>query len=356
MSFLSKTILLGAVAGALGLFDVVLSAQEHDAVAPVSRDGDWWTQRHERFNRSVAERGSEVELVFIGDSITQGWEGSGAAVWNAYYEDRHALNLGIGGDRTQHVLWRLANGNLEGLSPKLAVVMIGTNNSGSERNSASEIVDGVEAIVASLRERVPDCRILLLGIFPRGAEFNDQRGQIAQVNQVLSRFPKEFSQVRYVDIGGEFLNVDGEIPKALMPDFLHLSRAGYGLWAAAIEDHVAEALGTNPREFEPAAVEGDWVFEMQGPDGLVQMRLDIERDGALLKGAISMGPDRSMEIRNGSIYRDLLSFEIERERPDGGSMKYRLVGEVDGDSIQGNVEATFDDQSVNSEWTARRSE
>ena len=117
--------------------------QTHDAIQPVPRDGRWM-KRHESMNSRVAE--GNVDLVFIGDSITQGWEGRGKAVWAEYYGDRNAVNLGIGGDRTQHVIWRLQNGNLKDIHPKAAVIMIGTNNSGDD--TAEQIAEAQEAAAA----------------------------------------------------------------------------------------------------------------------------------------------------------------------------------------------------------------
>ena len=102
-------------------------AQENDAIKPVPRDANWM-KRHDSFNARIKQ--GNVDLLFIGDSITQGWEGAGKAAWSEKYGKRNAVNLGIGGDRTQHVLWRLDNGNIDGIKPKLAVLMIGTNNSG----------------------------------------------------------------------------------------------------------------------------------------------------------------------------------------------------------------------------------
>ena len=139
----------------------------HSAINPAPRDGDWWQQRAEKLNQSVKDT-PDAQLVFIGDSITQGWEGSGAKIWKERYAPRKAVNLGIGGDRTQHVLWRLDNGNLENIRPKAAVVMIGTNNSNGIDNTAGQIIEGVTAIVQRLRKGVPDTKVLLLGIFPRG--------------------------------------------------------------------------------------------------------------------------------------------------------------------------------------------
>jgi len=110
----------------------------HSALEPAPRNEQGWKDRHASINKKAAEAGKKCELVFIGDSITQGWEGEGKKVWADHYTKYHAVNLGIGGDRTQHVLWRLENGNLEGLSPKAAVVMIGTNNSGHCRKAPAK--------------------------------------------------------------------------------------------------------------------------------------------------------------------------------------------------------------------------
>ena len=154
-------------------FAVSLFAEKkdlHSALEPVPRQGGWM-KRHESFNKRVAQ--GKVDLVLIGDSITQGWEGRGKKVWKTHYGKRNAVNLGIGGDRTQHVIWRLDNGNLKGIAPKAAVVMIGTNNAGS--NKPKEIADGVAAITKQLQTKLPKTQVLLLAIFPRGANKDDGR-------------------------------------------------------------------------------------------------------------------------------------------------------------------------------------
>ena len=218
--------------------DTRFGGPSHSAVIPVPRQGRW-VERHESFNERV--RQGNVDLIFVGDSITQGWERAGREVWAKYYGSRNAVNLGIGGDRTQHVLWRLDHGNVDGISPKVAVVMIGTNNSGGNRNSASEMVDGVTAVVETLRAKLPETRVVLLGIFPRGERFNEQRGKILQVNQTIRKLDDgEF--VFYLDIGHHFLNRDGSLGGEIMPDFLHLSPKGYEIWAASIEKVVAQLL------------------------------------------------------------------------------------------------------------------
>ena len=211
----------------------------HSAVNPAPRSGGWMN-RHESFNQRVAK--SNVDLIFIGDSITHGWEGKGKAVWEKYYTKRNAVNLGIGGDRTEHVLWRLDNGNIKNINPKVAVVMIGTNNSGNGRNSAEEMIDGVTAVIEKLRTKLPKTKILLLDIFPRGQSINAQRGKILQVNQVLSRLDSR-PHVTFLRIGQNFVSPDGSIAKDIMPDFLHLTPNGYEIWAKSIEPTLARLMG-----------------------------------------------------------------------------------------------------------------
>ncbi len=209
------------------------------ATVPVPREGDWM-KRHESMNARVKQ--GNVDLIFIGDSITQGWEGAGKEVWEKYYAKRNAVNLGIGGDRTQHVLWRLDHGNIENIKPKAAVIMIGTNNSNYEDNTVAEIAEGVTAIVHKLRQTLPDTKIMLLAIFPRGERPNPQRGKILEVNQILNRL-HDGEHVWFVDFGYKFVDDSGVIPKSLMPDSLHLSPEGYEIWARAIEPKLVKLLG-----------------------------------------------------------------------------------------------------------------
>lgn len=216
------------------------SGQEakHSAVTPAPRTGNWM-KRHESFNARVKQ--GNVDLLFIGDSITQGWEGAGRKIWTEFYGKRNAVNLGIGGDRTQHVLWRLENGNIEGVSPKLAVLMIGTNNSGD--NSSQEIAEGVKAIVDKLRAELPETKVLVLAIFPRGADSNDPRRKVNEgANEQIAKLA-DGKNVYYLDIGPEFLEDDGALSKEIMPDLLHLSERGYRIWAESIEPQVAELMG-----------------------------------------------------------------------------------------------------------------
>lgn len=214
------------------------------AIVPAERTGGA-ARRFEELNTRVQAAQGQVDLVFIGDSITQGWEGNGKQVWAKYYGQRRTLNLGISGDRTEHLLWRFDHGNLDGIKPKAAVVMIGTNNSGKGRNTPAEILAGVTAVVRRLREKLPDTRVLLLGIFPRGADFNDQRGDLLQVNQALRKLANG-DTICFLDFGDQLIEADGRISKAIMPDYLHLSPHGYEIWAAAIEPQLSQWLGGQP--------------------------------------------------------------------------------------------------------------
>jgi beta-glucosidase len=205
-----------------------------DTVVPLSRD----VPRHHKINERAKQ--GDVDLLFIGDSITQGWEGSGKEVWKMRYEPRKAMNAGIGGDRTQHVLWRLDNGNIDGLSPKLAVLMIGTNNFGT--NTAEDIALGIKAIVTKLRTKLPKTKVLVLAVFPRGEQPDDPlRKKMAAINAVIKDIG-DGKMIHYLDINDKLLNEDGRQNRELMPDFVHLTARAYQIWGEAIEPKVAELM------------------------------------------------------------------------------------------------------------------
>ena len=224
--------------GILVSLSIIAAEKQHSAVKPVPRGGGWM-KRHNSFNTRVAK--GNVDLVFIGDSITQGWEGKGRGVWAKFYGKRNTVNLGIGGDRTQHVIWRLDNGNLKDITPKAAVIMIGTNNSGS--NSSKEIAEGVGVIVKQIQTKSPKTKILLLGVFPRGTNNADKRRKVNEgANAIFSKLANGKS-VHYLDIGPKFLQKDGTLTKEIMPDLLHLSEKGYTIWAESIESQLEKLLG-----------------------------------------------------------------------------------------------------------------
>jgi lysophospholipase L1-like esterase len=212
--------------------DKAETKRENTAIKPARKD----PKRHEGFV-ALAKKGN-IDVLFLGDSITDGWRRQ--AAWKKHFEPLKAANFGIGGDRTQHVLWRLQNGELEGIKPKVAVVMIGTNNLGS--NTAEEIAEGNKAIVEEIHKKSPDTKVLLLGIFPRSPKATDKvRDKIKDINAIIAKLGKE-KNVRYLDIGDKFLEKDGSLSKDIMPDYLHLSAKGYQIWADAIEPTVKEML------------------------------------------------------------------------------------------------------------------
>ncbi|MHC4119113.1 MAG: GDSL-type esterase/lipase family protein [Planctomycetota bacterium] len=230
----------------LMLSSQVLAAggEKHTAVEPAHRHS-WWTLRNDAVNERVKQ--GSVDLLMIGDSITHGWEGGGKKYWENYYAPRNAVNMGFSGDRTQHVLWRLEHGHLEGISPKLAVLMIGTNNSNGKDNTAEEIADGIIAICRKLRAECPRMKILILAIFPRGPEPSDQRQKNAKASQLASKIA-DGKTIHYLNINGKFLTKDLFLSKRVMPDYLHPNEAGYKIWAEAIEPKVAELMGEKTRK------------------------------------------------------------------------------------------------------------
>jgi lysophospholipase L1-like esterase len=216
---------------AVGLFAMGFSsiacAQGPETVVPEPRTGPWM-DLHQRLVKRAQQ--GHVDLLFLGDSITQGWNNN--EVWQRHYGPRNAANFGIGGDRTQHVLWRIQNGELDGIEPKVVVLMIGTNNADSA--TAEEIAQGITAIVHELRRRLPKARILLLGVFPRRDKPEAIQENLTAVNAKIAGLD-DGSHVKFLDIGKAFQNKDGTISPEIMPDQLHLSRKGYRIWADAME-------------------------------------------------------------------------------------------------------------------------
>ncbi len=227
-----------AILASLSLAGLAQVVSKNSATDPAPRPDKGWQDRHSKFVERIKK--GDADLLFIGDSITQGWEGSGKGVWAEEFESKKAVNLGIGGDRTQHVLWRLENGEIDGIAPKAAVVMIGTNNLGANTNE--EIVAGITSIVKKLNDKLPKTKVLLLGIFPRGEKAdNPLRTRIMAINAEIAKLNNKKS-VFYKNIGGQFLAEDGSLPKATMPDFLHLSSDAYETWADAIEDDLEDLM------------------------------------------------------------------------------------------------------------------
>jgi alkaline phosphatase D len=226
------------------LFQVELGSgalASNAAVVPAAREPG---PAAERTNTVLARaKSAKYDLVFLGDSITEGWETAGKDVWAEHYGKRKAVALGVGGDRTQHVLWRLDHGQLEGMDPKLVVVMIGTNNSNGKEHTSAEIAQGIEAVVRSVRAKAPKAKVLLLAVFPRGEKPSEQRAKNDEASHLAADAVADGKDVVFLDISNAFLGKDKMLSKEVMPDYLHPNAKGYEIWAGAIEPKVKEMLG-----------------------------------------------------------------------------------------------------------------
>lgn len=260
---------------ALGLLTSLLAAGEKGAGNPAAQKLNRDIPRHHDFLKRVELSKGAGDVIFLGDSITHGWEGQKA--WQEHFGAFKPVNLGIGGDQTGHVLWRITDGHeIDQLSPKAAVIMIGTNNG----HSAQQIAGGIKAIIDELQRQKPSIKILVLGVFPRGSSgdaersleqitasitpineelkkekpdlkrlnalvrnLEQQRGtipaaklskKIGEINAIVAKFD-DGKTVFFKDIGKEFLTESGGLSGEIMPDYLHLSAKGYDLWGKAIK-------------------------------------------------------------------------------------------------------------------------
>lgn len=219
---------------------LTIDLPQHSATVPAERlDQQWWEQRHAGVLDQVDD--TDPDIVLIGDSITHGWDRQ-MDIWNAHFGDYDMVNMGFSGDRTQHVLWRFDHGEIDGISPEAAMIMIGTNNSNRADNTAQEIGDGIVAICATLRARLPETQLLLLAVFPRGETPSDQRVKNDTASAIAAQFAESDPMIHYLDISSAFLTDDGTLPVEVMPDLLHPNGRGYSIWAAAVEEKLNELL------------------------------------------------------------------------------------------------------------------
>ncbi len=202
----------------------------------------WFRPKHQD-NLQVAKQG-DIEVLFMGDSITDFWRNSdganaGKPVMDKYFGDLKIANFGIAGDTTQGVLYRLQNGEGQGFSPKAVMLMIGTNN--TAQNNADEIAEGIGAVVLELQKDFPKAKILLLAVFPRSTPGDPVRDTIDNINKKISKL-HDGNKVYYMDIGDKFLDEKGFIPKDVMGDALHPTTKGYEIWAQAVKEKLYSLL------------------------------------------------------------------------------------------------------------------
>jgi len=207
----------------------------NSATRPVPGDVRWFGRMHAEYLKQTKTR--KFDLCFLGDSITQGWPGD---MFAKYYGKYNAVNFGIGGDRTENVLWRLNQGELQGTSPKLVVLLIGICNTG--RNTPEEIAVGVATVVKTLRVMLPQTKILLLGLFP--CKENAARAKAEAVNQFLAKLDgKSNGMIKYLDIGSKFLDKDGKLLNDVLRDDVHPNRKGYTIWGDAVAPIITKMMG-----------------------------------------------------------------------------------------------------------------
>lgn len=219
-------------------------------LVPVTQDRSWpqydWGKRHAL--TSAAVKRQQPQILFVGDSLIHFFGGEkfdrqalrGQAVWDEYYAPRHAGNLGCGWDKTENVLWRLQHGAVDNVTPKVVVLMIGTNNVPTA-DTAPDITAGITAVVAELHLRLPTSSILLLGILPQSEKPGWKRDKITEVNRSIAKL-NGTQNVTFLDIGPAFLTPDGLIKADLMPGFLHPNEKGYRAWAEAMEPTLKKLL------------------------------------------------------------------------------------------------------------------
>ncbi len=222
-----------------------------DASAPIPKTGNArFFELHEKF--LARAKAGPIGVLFLGDSITEGW-GNAPHIWERYYGKLEPANFGIGGDQTQHVIWRIENGELDGIHPKVVVFMLGTNNTGA--HTGAQIAAADRKIVDLIKAKLPETKILFLAIFPRGPRKNkegvvtydavlDAQKRMAAITAANADLAKldDGKTIRFLDINARFMGNDGTIPYVLMPDQLHPNAAGYQLWAEAMDPLLKEML------------------------------------------------------------------------------------------------------------------
>jgi beta-glucosidase len=215
--------------------------------APVAESWsiEWWMPRHEKKLQELHQliaAGHSPELVFIGDSITEGWEKSGREVWQRHYGAYHPLNLGYGGDLTENVLWRLQHGEIDGIAPKAVVLMIGTNNTGHRAEDPQTTAAGIKRLVDEIRQRLPAAQVLLLAVFPRDEKPDGHARQINErVNAVIAGHA-DGRHVHFLNINAALTQPDGTLSKDVMPDLLHPNEKGYAIWQREMDPLLQKLL------------------------------------------------------------------------------------------------------------------
>ncbi len=201
----------------------------------------WWKQRWDEKNKEAGTpEAQKAKIVFLGDSITQGFEDKGKESWNKHFAPLGALNWGYSGDRTEHLIWRLQNGDIQRINPQAAVILMGTNNTGQTQRPAEETVGAIKRTLDDLAWKWPNTKIILMSVFPRGETQEDPLRKLnSQINEQVKSLA-DGKRVHLLDINEQFLDDAGNLSKDIFPDLLHLAPAAYDTWATAVSAKLKE--------------------------------------------------------------------------------------------------------------------
>ncbi|MFB1034411.1 MAG: GDSL-type esterase/lipase family protein [Sinobacterium sp.] len=208
------------------------------SVIPTKRTEDWWQLRHQQKLTELREINEPIDILFLGDSITHAWEVEGDKYWQQHFVHRRVFNLGFAGDRTEHLLWRLQDSELERLSPQWIVLLIGTNNAGHRLDAPEDIAAGIQTILEELRLLLPASKILLMAIFPRSRNTNKPMRQRVDVSNALIKTFTDGKRIHWLDINSQFLTAHGILLESVMPDLLHPNATQYHKWGNAILSYI----------------------------------------------------------------------------------------------------------------------
>ena len=208
------------------------------SIIPTKRTEDWWLARHKQKLTALKAIDQPIDMLFLGDSITHAWEVEGESAWQRYFSHYSVVNLGFAGDRTEHLLWRIRNGEVAQLSTKWIVLLIGTNNAGHRLDAPEDIAAGIQTILEELRPQLPASKILLMAIFPRSRNTNKPMRQRVDVSNALIKTFTDGKHIHWLDINRQFLTVDGVLLESVMPDLLHPNATQYHKWGHAILSYV----------------------------------------------------------------------------------------------------------------------
>ncbi len=224
--------------------NTISEIDENPAALSVKGEGEWWMERHQNILSKLAK---DPELILIGNSIFHSLDNENRQeVWQKYIDQYQTVNMGFSGDRTENVIWRLQNGSLENIHPKVALILIGTNNTDGNHylniSTPEELAGGIWKICEIVEEKLPDTKILIMGILPYGYKLNHRDNINKATNGLILRFPEKNPKINYIDISHVYIDADGKVKQELMPDYLHPNPEGHLLMFAAIENEIERLM------------------------------------------------------------------------------------------------------------------